>query len=105
MTSANAANSIVSGTGIYDFYSGSTVTVSVTAKDSYGNLITNGGEVFSVKISNLWTKVNDYLCEINGSSSTLASSINEVMTDHNNGTYTYSYTINNTGNCENKWFL
>ena len=93
----SASNSVVSGTGITDFYSDTTVTIFVTVKNAFGTLMTSGGDTFIVKISNLWTQINSNLCEVNGNSNTLASSINGVMTDLNNGNYTYSYTVPNAG--------
>ena len=65
----------------------------VTAKDSSGNAITNGGEAFLLKVSNAWTIKNIHYCEVN-SSTFLTSNIYVLMTDHNNGTYSASYTIN-----------
>ena len=80
-------------------FSGAPLVITVTAKDSTGNLITTGGEFFTVKISNLWTKNNNYFWVSNGATTPLSSNINGVMTDHNNGTYTYSTTLTALGKC------
>ena len=71
----------------------------VTVKDSTGNAITTGGEKFAVKISNTCVKFNDYYCSPSGNVGPLSSNINGIMTDHNNGTYTYSYILSTTGLC------
>ena len=52
LTAASAANSVVSGSGIVDIASGTTVTVTINAKDSSGASINAGGEIFVVRISN-----------------------------------------------------
>ena len=85
----------VSGTGIIDFAAGTT-TVIVKAKDSSGNTISTGGEILMLKVSNLCNKVNDYYWSPNGVSGPLSIKINELMTDHNNGTYSASFTAPTT---------
>ena len=52
MLGAYYSNSIVSGSGIASFHAGTTVSIIVRAKDTYGNYITTGGDKFIVKISN-----------------------------------------------------
>ena len=90
--------STISGTGIQTFKVGSTVTVTVTSKDSSGNLIGVGGDIWLIKITNECTKANDYEWAIvSSAATTLSSSISGVMSDKGDGTYTYSYTVTNTG--------
>ena len=98
LTGASAANSIVTGLENSSMFTGDTINITVTAKDLSGNFVTTGGDIFTVKISNLWTKYNAYYCEPSGASGPLSANVNEVMIDHNNGTYTYSYTLSAVGN-------
>ena len=97
LIAASAANSVVSGSGIFDIASGTTVTVTVTAKDSSGAPINTGGELFVVRVSNTWSKYNEHYWKPSGNSNTLSSNVVEPMTDHNNGTYSYSYSVSSTG--------
>ena len=97
LTTASAVNSIVAGVSSTNVYSGSSLSITVTAKDSNGNLITTGGEIFTVKISNLWTKYNNYYWNPSGATSPLYSNINGVMTDNNDGTYIYTFTLTSLG--------
>ena len=97
LTAASALQSVVSGTGIANFTPGSTLEVIVTAKDSNGNDITTGGELFLVIVSNIWTKYNQYYCQPSWGTGPLSTNIEGIMTDYNNGTYSYSYTVSNSG--------
>jgi cysteine-rich repeat protein len=68
--------------------------VIVTAKDEYGNNQGFGGDNFKIQIRNKWVKTGDF--EWNPTTSTkdpLTSPIIATMTDNNDGTYTYDYTI------------
>ena len=91
LTSASAANSLVTGLENSSMYSGDSINITVTAKDSSGNFVTTGGEIFTVKISNLWNKYNTYYCWPSGATGPLSANVNSVMTDHNNGTYKIMY--------------
>ena len=84
---ASAVNSVVAGLGSSSMFTGDILSITVTAKDSSGNLLTTGGDIFTVKISNKCTKYNAYYCEPTGATSPLSANINDVMIDHNNGTY------------------
>ena len=95
--SASAQTSIVSGSGIANIAIGTTVNIIVTAYDLNSNQVLTGGDAFIVKISNLWTKYNEYYWSPNGIPGPLSTNINDIMTDHNNGTYSYSYSISNAG--------
>ena len=102
LTASDASKSEVTGLDLTQVSQGNTINITVTAKDSSGNSIASGGEKFIVKISNACTKYNQYYCAPSGSTKPLSSNINDVMTDHNNGTYTYSYPVPNTRkNCLN----
>ena len=97
LTTASAVNSIVAGVSSTNVYSGSSLSITVTAKDSSGNSINAGGEIFIVKISNLWTKYNNYYWNPSGATSPLSSNINDVMTDNSDGTFPYSATLTAIG--------
>ena len=97
LVAASAANSVVSGTGISNIASGVTGTVTVTAKDSLGNTITTGGEIFMIKISNICSKANSHYWAPSGATTPLASNINDIMADNGDGTYSYSYILSFIG--------
>ena len=79
-------------------YPGTTGVITVTSRDSSGNLIGTGGDFWIVKITNEWTKENDYTwVGVTGAANTLSSAISGTMTDNGDGTYTYSYTISTLG--------
>ena len=44
--------STISGTGVKDLYPGTTGVITVTSRDSSGNLIGTGGDTWIVKITN-----------------------------------------------------
>ena len=95
LSSVSVANSVVSGTGIQNQLLRENVTVTVTAKDSSGNSITTGGETFVVRVTDkcvaesihMWS--NSYYPPYRY--------IDGIMTDNNDGTYAYSYSMNNIG--------
>ena len=64
---ASAQTTIISGSGIANIAIGITVNIIVTAYDLNSNQVLTGGDVFIVKISNLWTKYNEYYCSPSGS--------------------------------------
>ena len=68
----------------------------MVAKDSSGIEATAGGETFIVKISNTCTIYNQYYWAPNGARTPLSSNVNDIMTDNNDGTYTYSYKVPNS---------
>ena len=94
----SASMSTISGNGLQSIAAGTVGTINVTSRDSSGNLIGTGGDLWVVKITNEWTKANDYTCVgVSGAANTLSSPISGTMTDKGDGTYTYSYTISTTG--------
>ena len=84
LTSASAASSIITGLQNSSMFTGDTINITVIAKDSSGKFVTTGGDIFTVKISNLWNKYNDYYCKPSGATSPLSANVNDVMVDHNN---------------------
>jgi cysteine-rich repeat protein len=74
-------------------------TMTVQARDSSGNNISTGGEEFYAKIMDQWTVGSNYLWVATlGRRIIVGTTIFEKMTDHGNGTYSYSFTINRPGN-------
>jgi cysteine-rich repeat protein len=95
---ASAAQSTVSGSAISAFTALSAQTVTVTAKDSGGNSIGVGGDLFYVQISNEWTKTSNFEWTIvDGADNTIISTIFAEMTDNNDGTYSYTWIPDNEG--------
>jgi hypothetical protein len=80
------------------FIKGVSYTFSVNAKDSSGNSITTGGEIVYISITNPCTRGPNMACDAIPSAPTvLATDVNSRMTDHSNGTYTYTTTFNFLG--------
>lgn len=94
----DASQSTVTGTGVANFYALTSHSVLVTAKDSGGTDIGTGGDSFYIQITNECTKTSNYECTVvGGADSTLSSDVFDVMTDNSDGTYSYTYTVNNDG--------
>ena len=94
----SASMSTISGNGLQSIAAGTVGTINVTSRDSSGNLIGTGGDIWIVMITNEWTKENDYTwVGVTGAANTLTTAISGIMTDKGDGTYTYSYTISTTG--------
>lgn len=71
----------------------SNVTVTVTAMDDTNQRITSGGERLTIIINNECDQV-DYGCTpVNGALSTLSGRKAGMMTDVGDGTYTYTFTL------------
>ena len=111
----SAAQSIVSGTGIYknliylgisNFLISTTTSITVTAKDSTSNNVGFGNDVFFVEITNSWTKGFNFEWVADpGRDTVLASDIIKQMYDNLDGTYTYSYTSSRPGKITLSVFL
>jgi cysteine-rich repeat protein len=99
LSSASASQSTVYGTGVGGTIEAFTsYTVNVDAKDSSGNSISTGGETFMIEIRNKWALASNFDCIADGSAKqALTSVIYEIMTDLGNGTYTYSYSVLQSG--------
>ena len=70
----------------------------MTAKDSSGNNIGIGGNYFAVEIYNKWTLDSSNNWNIvSGAKQTVSSTIKAQMTDNGDGTYSYSYSVQNDG--------
>ena len=87
----SATNSVVSGTGIQNQLLRENVTVTVTAKDSSGNFINTGGETFVVRVTSKCVAESIHLCS--NSYYSPYQYIDGIMTDNNDGTYAYSYSM------------
>ena len=77
--SFNSSQSEVTGNGTVAFNAQEIVMITVTSKDSSGNLITTGGEILLLEL------------DIYYSSSGSTTSINTQLEDNNDGTYQYEY--------------
>ena len=90
---------MVSGTGVSgSIVAFTTYTVTVTAKDASGANIGHGGDIFVIEINNQWTLDAWGSCLVNsGAKSTISSFISATMTDNGDGTYSYSYSVQNDG--------
>ena len=95
----DASTSTISGTGIASsIYALTAYTITVTAKDSAGNSIGHGGDIFLIQITNKWTTSVEYVCDlVSGARSTVSTPYYDKMIDNGDGTYSYSYTLSNDG--------
>ena len=97
LTAADASQSVVSGPGIANVAAGTNNTVIVTAKSSGGGTISTGGDIFASRITNRWTKYNQYYCKPTGASGPISGTLMTPFGDLNNGNYSIYYHIGNTG--------
>ena len=97
LTAADASQSVVSGPGITNVAAGTNNTVTVTAKSSGGGAISTGGDIFTFRITNRWTKYNQYYCKPTGASGPISQFMIGSFLDLNNGNYSIKYLIENTG--------
>lgn len=93
-----ATQTTVAGDGISNFVALTQRTVTVNAKDTGGGNIATGGDLFYILISNKWEKKSNFKCAVvNGADNTITTAITELMSDNNDGTYSYSWTPDNEG--------
>ena len=97
LTAADASQSVVSGPGIANVAVGTNNTVIVTAKSSSGSAISTGGDIFTFRITNRWTKYNQYYCKPTGDSGPISANLIGLFGDLNNGNYSIYYYIGSTG--------
>ena len=68
----------------------------VTAKDSLGNNISVGGDMFYIRFSNECSITSQVSwSQVIGAANVLASPIEALMTDNGNGTYTNLFILRN----------
>ena len=73
-------------------------TVTVTARDSSGNLRGVGNDIFWIKIENQWSKATEfYWYDVSNQRKVLQTEIDAQMTDNLDGTYTYTYSTDLDG--------
>ena len=89
---ADASHSVVLSSISPSLIAGTSATITVQANDANG-VLTSGGDTYIIKISNRWTKINNYYCSLNSGSIPLTSNINGVMTDQSNGLYNYNLNV------------
>ena len=94
----DATQSTVTGDAVSDFEALTQRTVTVTAKDAGSSNVGSGGEFIYVQITNECTKSSNFECTVvGGADNTISTPVFEVMTDNNDGTYSYSWTPDNEG--------
>jgi hypothetical protein len=97
-TIVSPSQSTVTGTALSAFNALSDTLVTVTAKDAGGTNVGTGGDLFYVQITNRCTKASNFACTVNGGAdTTIVTAITALMTDNNDGTYTYILNHNNEG--------
>lgn len=96
LSSASPSLSAISGTGIANFVSSTSVSVTVTAKNSGGTNLGTGGDIFWITVSDKCSKTSNFVCTQVGGD-TLSSDLSAIMTDNGDGTYSYTYTVTGAG--------
>jgi cysteine-rich repeat protein len=97
LTTADPSKSTVSGIpSTIEAFTENTIVVQ--AKDSAGVNLTTGGDFFRVEVRNkcIIAKYGNWV-EDSTAKQSLQSSFNGTMVDHSNGTYTYSFTVEQSG--------
>lgn len=93
----SASDSIISGNGTNSVVAFEVNRITVTAYDSSGGLLGVGGELLAVEIYNECRSAAQFECNDLGGVSVLPSPIIGLMTDNNDGTYHYDYTVDLDG--------
>lgn len=93
-TETSVIDSVVSGTGIGTIQAFVDAYVDVLAKDSSGNDIGHGGDIFSLEVSNHCEVTDNFECvEVDSDTNILDGKILKTMTDNGDGTYSSSYIV------------
>ena len=96
--SVSATKSKISGDIQADIQAFTTYHVNVTAYDNTGTRIYTGGDLFYVEIRNRCTRSDVFTwSEASGTTQVVQSLTYAAMTDHNDGTYSYAYSVNRDG--------
>jgi cysteine-rich repeat protein len=97
LASINLSQSVI--TGISSPIEAFTIqTITLITKDLAGNDIGVGGEIFRVEIKNKWTIPRGINWVTDSTTKKpLQSDISGPMTDHGNGTYTYDFSLEQSG--------
>ena len=90
MISGTGNSNILTHLGTTTFETNTQVTITVTAKDSFGANINTGGEVIYAEISNSCTKGANFACVLDSGTKI---STRAQMKDNSDGTYTYNYQV------------
>jgi cysteine-rich repeat protein len=99
LVSVDPTQCVVSGDGLGPSIEAlKTYTINLVAKDSSGNNIGVGGESFKIEITNKWTISGVLSWEVDASAKKpLSAPISGTMTDNGDGTYTFNYMVNQSG--------
>jgi hypothetical protein len=99
IASADAQKSVVYGSGLGpSIVAMTSYTVNVQARDSSDNILSFGGDTFKIKIHNKCTiGVSQSWTADTSAKAVFASPIDATMTDNGNGTYSYTYTPQQSG--------
>jgi len=99
LSATSAANSYVYGTGVSGPVEAfTTYTVNVDARDAMGVNIGLGGDTFVIEIRNKCTVTDNFNCyEDTGAKKPLTNTIFGTMTDLGTGTYTFDYSVIQSG--------
>lgn len=84
--------------GVSSFNINTSVTITVTAKDSASANVGSGNDLFFVEITNACTKGTNFECVADaGRQTVLTSDIVQPMYDNLDGTYYYTYSVSRPG--------
>ena len=94
----DARKSIVLGFETFNMNKLEPKTITVKSRDKHGSIIDTGGSILYVLITNHWEMISTYECVlVSNATRTLSKHVFERMVDNNDGTYSYTFSIQNTG--------